>query len=46
MKTRAVTEYKLLMTPVQLRRIRWIFLAGLPGAILALGGLVWLQRRH
>lgn len=42
----AVTEYKLMMTRTQMTSIRWIFLAGMPGAILAFGGLVWLRRRH
>jgi ABC-type uncharacterized transport system len=43
---RPVTEYKLMMTRAQMASVRWIFLAGMPGAILALGGLVWLRRRH
>ena len=43
---RPVAEYKLMMTRAQMTSIRWIFLAGMPGAILALGGLVWLRRRH
>ncbi len=41
-----VTEYKLMMTRAQMTSIQWIFLAGMPGAILAFGGLVWLRRRH
>ena len=43
---RRVVEYKLLMTKAQMNSIRWIFLAGMPGAFLALGGAVWLRRRH
>ncbi len=41
----AVNEYKLMMTRGQFYHVRWIFLAGLPGSILLLGGLVWLRRR-
>jgi len=26
-------------------RLRWLFLAGMPGGVLFLGGLVWLRRR-
>lgn len=43
---RRVVEYKLLMTRAQMNSIRWIFLAGMPGVFLALGGVVWLRRRH
>jgi hypothetical protein len=41
-----IQEYKLYMTHAQQRAVQWLFLAGLPGAVLALGGLVWLRRRH
>jgi hypothetical protein len=41
-----IREYKLYMTHTQLRAVQWLFLAGLPGAVLALGGLVWLRRRN
>jgi hypothetical protein len=41
-----VTEYKLRLTPTQSQNIRWIFLAGMPGAVLLFGGLVWLRRRR
>jgi hypothetical protein len=40
-----IHEYKLYMTDAQERSLRWLFLAGLPGGILLLGGLVWLRRR-
>ena len=40
-----VTEYRLLMTQIQQREVRWILLGGLPGSVLLLGGLVWLARR-
>lgn len=42
----AVEEWKLMMTQAQMRSVEWIFLAGMPGGILVLGGLVWLRRRH
>jgi len=41
-----IQEYKLYMTHAQVRTVQWLFLAGLPGAVLALGGLVWLRRRN
>lgn len=44
--SRPVTEYKLMMTRAQMASVRWIFLAGMPGAVLAFGGLVWLRRRR
>jgi len=40
-----ITEYHLLMTQSQQRQVRWILLGALPGAVLLLGGLVWLVRR-
>ena len=42
---RPIKEYKLYMTHAQTQAIRWLFLAGLPGGVLFLGGLVWLRRR-
>jgi hypothetical protein len=41
-----IREYKLYMTDARISIVRWLFLAGMPGAVLALGGLVWLRRRH
>jgi len=41
-----IKEYKLYLTHAQSFSIRWLFLAAMPGSILALGGLVWLRRRH
>jgi hypothetical protein len=41
-----IQEYRLFMTQAQRRAVQWLFLAGLPGAVLALGGLVWLRRRN
>jgi ABC-type uncharacterized transport system involved in gliding motility auxiliary subunit len=42
---RPVTEFRLMMTRVQQRNARWLLLGALPGAVLVLGGLVWLRRR-
>jgi hypothetical protein len=42
---RPVTEFRLLMTQEQQRNVRWLLLGALPGAILLLGGIVWLVRR-
>lgn len=41
-----IRGYKLYMTQSQSASIRWLFLAGMPGAVLALGTLVWLRRRR
>jgi ABC-2 type transport system permease protein len=43
---RPIKQYSLFLTSSQSFTIRWLFLAGLPAAVLALGGLVWLRRRH
>jgi hypothetical protein len=42
---RPVNEYRLVMTNSQLRNAQWILLGGMPGAVLALGSMVWLRRR-
>ena len=41
-----IKEYRLYYTKTQGMRVRWLFLVLMPGSILALGGLVWLRRRH
>ena len=38
-------EYRLLMTESERGLLTWVFLAGMPGAVLGLGFLVWLRRR-
>jgi hypothetical protein len=43
---RRVTEYRISMTRSQAQSVRWLLLAGMPGVILLLGGLVWLRRRY
>ena len=42
---RPVTEFRLQMTRLQQREVRWVLLGALPGAVLLLGGLIWLARR-
>jgi len=43
---RKMLDYRVTLTRAELTNIRWIFLAGMPGAVLLFGGLVWLRRRH
>jgi hypothetical protein len=33
------------MTRTQLQNVRWLLLGALPGAVLLIGGVVWLVRR-
>jgi hypothetical protein len=42
---RPVTEFRLLLSRQQHQQLRWLLLGALPGAVLALGGLVWFARR-
>ena len=41
-----VTEYRLLLTNLQQRQLRWLLLGALPGAVLIFGWFVWLVRRQ
>jgi hypothetical protein len=41
-----IKEYSLHLTSAQSSAVRWLFLAAMPAAIMALGGLVWLRRRR
>ena len=43
---RPFRTFKIVMTKSQLQSSRLILLGGLPGAVLVLGGLVWLRRRR
>jgi hypothetical protein len=43
---RPITQYKIVLTKTQLHQAQWVLLAGLPGGVLFLGGLVWLRRRR
>ncbi len=40
-----ITEYRLVMTRSQLQGAQWMLLGGMPGAVLLVGGVVWLRRR-
>lgn len=42
---RPINEFRITMTRAQMKTVRWILLAAMPGAVLLLGGLVWLRRR-
>ena len=43
---RELRNYKVMMTQSQLRSMQLVLLAGLPGAVLLIGLLVWMRRRH
>jgi len=42
---RPVAEYRLIMSNTQLQAAQWLLLGGMPGAVLLMGGVVWLRRR-
>lgn len=42
---RPITEHRVVMTHAQLQGAEWVLLAGMPGGILLVGGVVWLRRR-
>lgn len=42
---RPLHEYRLALTPAQMARVRWLLLAVLPGAVVAVGAGVWWWRR-
>ena len=44
--SRPITEYRLVMSNTQLQGAQWVLLAGMPGSVLLLGGIVWLRRRR
>jgi ABC-type uncharacterized transport system involved in gliding motility auxiliary subunit len=43
---RPFRTFKIVMTKAELQRAQWILLGAFPGAMLVLGGLVWLRRRR
>lgn len=43
---RRIVEYQIVMSQSQLQRVQWLLLGGIPGAVLLLGGLVWVSRRR
>lgn len=42
---RPVSEYRVVVGKTEMIALEWILLAAMPGAMLAIGGLVWLRRR-
>ncbi|HEY3914894.1 MAG TPA: Gldg family protein [Verrucomicrobiae bacterium] len=40
-----ISEYRLYLSRSQIRKVQWLFLAAMPGSVLAFGALVWLRRR-
>lgn len=43
---RPVNEFRATLSRSEFRLVQWILLVALPGAVLLLGGLVWLRRRR
>jgi hypothetical protein len=43
---RPLKSFKIVMTKAQLQSAEWMLLGGVPGAVLVLGGLIWLRRRR
>jgi hypothetical protein len=43
---RSIIEYRIVMSQAELQRVEWILLAGIPGAVLLLGALIWVSRRR
>jgi hypothetical protein len=42
---RSISEYRLNLTPPQMRLLNGVLLGALPGGVLLLGFLVWARRR-
>jgi hypothetical protein len=42
---KSISEYRLMISNLQLQTVQWILLAAIPGGVLLLGGVVWLRRR-
>jgi ABC-type uncharacterized transport system involved in gliding motility auxiliary subunit len=40
-----LSEYQILLTEVQMRQVRWLFLAAIPGVVVVFGFFVWMRRR-
>ena len=43
---RPIPQFRLVMTQKQVTAVRWLLLFGMPGTVLLLGSMVWVQRRH
>jgi hypothetical protein len=41
-----IREYRLYLTPSQLKALRWSLLGLLPSAVLLVGFIVWFRRRN
>jgi hypothetical protein len=42
---RPFNEYRITLTPSQMRAIRWLLLVVFPGSVMLIGLLVWVRRR-
>lgn len=40
-----MSEYQILLTEEQMSRVRWLFMAVIPGVVVVFGFFVWLRRR-
>jgi hypothetical protein len=43
---RPIPHIRVAMTKSQMSAVRWILLLGMPGSVLFLGAMVWVQRRY
>jgi hypothetical protein len=43
---RPIPQFRVVMTQKQMTAVRWLLLFGMPGTVLLLGSMVWVQRRH
>jgi hypothetical protein len=43
---RPVREFRVTLSAQQMRVLQWILLAGMPGGLLLVGGLIWWRRRN
>jgi len=43
---RPIPQFRVIMTERQMTAVRWLLLFGMPGSVLLLGSMVWVQRRH
>jgi hypothetical protein len=43
---RPIPQFRVVMTQKQMTAVRWLLLFGMPGSVLLLGSMVWVQRRH
>ena len=43
---RPIPQFRVVMTERQMTAVRWLLLFGMPGTVLLLGSMVWVQRRH